>query len=424
MEFLRDLRGFRRTPTRDELVNAIDYAFVKNLPEQRVLSFLSQSKDLEIEGRLVVIGFGKAGRGMYEGARKFFADRISTATIIIPAQAKEELEHPFFQGNHPFPSNESIKSSRLLIDSLRNLEREDLVLVLISGGGSSLFEIPRKGVKLEKYNRTINCMMKNGANIEEMNAVRFLFSSTKGGGLLNFTYPARVLSLIISDVPGDSESVVASGPTSPPQKQTLIRKTLVKYGQCGDVPHVSREKPVRSYKADNNVILKNSDFVRAIHERLVKKGFASANMGSGIVGDTDLVAKDFVNKMRSFHKKEKKPIFVVGGGETSTRFTGNGIGGRNLELTLKVLLLMKKNEEFAFGSIGTDGQDGTSGAMGAIVDNDTLKSLDREFIINKLSKSESLEPLKSTKDVLFTGPTGTNVADIFVGYYAGIRRKR
>jgi glycerate 2-kinase len=420
VEFLRDLRGFRRTPFRDEIVNSIDYAFAKNLPEQRVLSFLSQKRDLEIEGKLVVVGFGKAGRGMYEGARRFFADRISTARMIIPAQAKEELEYPFLQGNHPFPAKESIKNSKLLIGSLKNLEREDLVLVLISGGGSSLFEIPRKGVRLEKYNRTISCMMKNGANIEEMNAVRSLFSRTKGGGLLNFTYPARVLSLIISDVPGDSESIVASGPTSVPQKQTLIRKTLVRYKQCGEIPQVSREKPVKSYKADNNVILKNSDFVSAIHERLVERGFVSANIGSGIVGNTDLVAKYLVNKMRSFHKEEKKPIFIVGGGETSTRFTGKGIGGRNLELTLKVLLLMKKNEEFAFGSIGTDGQDGTSGAMGAIVDNDTLKSLDREFIVSELSKSESLEPLKLTQDVLFTGNTGTNVADILIGYYAGI----
>ena len=110
---------------------------------------------------------------------------------------------------------------------------------------------------------------------------------------------------------------------------------------------------------------------------------------------------------------------VVGGGETFTKRIGNGKGGRNLELALRVLLLMDKDEEFAFGSIGTDGMDGSSNAMGAIVDDETFRILDRKLILDSLSRSESLSPLIMSQDVLFTGPTGTNVSDIFVGYYAG-----
>ncbi|MCW6159079.1 MAG: DUF4147 domain-containing protein [Thermoplasmatales archaeon] len=419
MEFLDNLEGFRRTPIRDTIVSALDYSFLKNSPQERVRSFLERENLADFKGKIRVVGFGKAGKGMYEGARQFFGSRISSAVIIVPVKEGEQLTYPFLPGNHPFPGTESIRSSKVLIDSLAGMNEDDLVLVLVSGGGSALFENLRQGVELEKYNEIIDCLMRHGANISELNSVRYLFSMTKGGSLLNFTYPARVLSLIVSDVPGDSINTVSSGPTGDPPSSSAIDSAAAKYGeQCG-IHKVDVRNSKKGYKAENHIVLKNQDFVKSILENIQARGFRTKNIGSGIQGDTTVVSELIVNEMRSSYNSDGTPLYIAGGGETSTNFTRNGIGGRNLELALKVLLRMEREEVFTFGSIGTDGIDGTSKAMGAIVDNKSLMYVDENFIREKLSTSDSLAPLIRSKDVLLTGPTGNNVSDIFIGYYAG-----
>ncbi len=419
MEFLDNLEGFRKTPVRDTLVSALDYSFLKNSPQERVRSYLERENLADFKGKIHVVGFGKAGKGMYEGARQFLGPRISSAVIIVPVKEGEQLAYPFLPGNHPLPATESIRSSKILIDSLTGMNEEDLVLVLVSGGGSALFENLRQGVELEKYNEIIDCVMRHGANISELNSVRYLFSMTKGGSLLNFTYPARVLSLIVSDVPGDSVNTVSSGPTGDPPSSSTIDSAVAKYGeQCG-IHKVDVRNAKKGYKAENHIVLKNHDFVKSILENIHARGFRTKNIGSGIQGDTTVVSELIVNEMRSSYNSDGTPLYLAGGGETSTNFTHNGIGGRNLELALKVLLRMEREEVFTFGSIGTDGIDGTSKAMGAIVDNNSLMYVDENFIREKLSTSDSLAPLVRSKDVLFTGPTGNNVSDIFIGYYAG-----
>jgi glycerate 2-kinase len=419
VEILSNQRGFRRTPIREKIVDSLECAFEQNSPELKVLSFLKEREEMDFDGNLHVVGFGKAARGMFEGARKYFGNKITTARIIVPIEDKEDLVYPFLPGNHPLPSRESMESSKALLNSLKNLGKGDLVLVLISGGGSSLFESIKDGVDLVEYNETVKCLMRGGANIAELNSIRYLFSKTKGGGLLNFTYPAKVISLIISDVPGDFENTVASGPTSIPPKQSVIENTIKKFGHLCTIPQFVKEPENISYRASNNVILKNSDFVNSVCEKGTKNGLNTVNLGSGIEGSTEQVARFLVGKMRKLYERYKVPIFVVGGGETSTKLVESGIGGRNLELCLRVLLLMNKDEDFVFGSFGTDGIDGTSKAMGAIVDSETLSSLDRKYVFRALSMSNSLAPLELTNDVLFTGRTGTNLADIFTGYYAG-----
>ncbi|MGC8562543.1 MAG: glycerate kinase type-2 family protein [Thermoplasmata archaeon] len=419
MEILGQARGFRGGPIRDMIVESIDFAFEQNSPDTRVLSFLNKYSFAKFDGKLRVIGFGKAARGMYLGVKKFFGSRISAAGVILPSLEGEKFDLPFLHGNHPLPGNESIESSIKLIELLNGITRNDLVIVLVSGGGSSLFEIMRDGVKLDEYNETINCMMRNGANISELNAIRYLYSKTKGGGLLDYTYPAKVVSLIISDVPGDNIETIASGPTSRPPEKLLIEQTLAKYGKSCTLPEMVEKPSIVTYEAENYVILRNSDFVRSIIQKIRDHGIRGIDLGSEIEGDTQSVAKLLVDRMRSEYRKANDPVIVVGGGETSTKRVGQGKGGRNLELALRVSLLMERNEEFTFGSIGTDGMDGSSNAMGAIVDGETLKMLDRKFVLESLSKSESLEPLIMSQDVLFTGFTGTNVSDIFVGYYSG-----
>ncbi len=420
MELFKELSGFRMSPVREDMIHVLGSAFKENLPETKVFEYLRRGVSPEPKGRLVVIGFGKASQGMYEGVKRFFGNRISNSAIIAPVEAYRDFEPPLLPGNHPLPSRESIESSRIVMDLLTGLKEEDLVIVLISGGGSSLFEVLKDGVDLSSYNRVIECMMRNGASISEVNAIRYLFSEVKGGGLLRYTYPANVLGLVISDVPGDSIWTIASGPTSNPPDQSFVEKVSMKFGGLCSIPLPQYTIEYPKSRSRNEIVLRNSDFVSSICRGLVKKGYRVHDVGSGIVGDTSTVAKLFVDKMREDYNENRSPIFVVGGGESSTEVKGNGTGGRNLETSMKVLLLMEDEEIFAFGSIGTDGIDGSSKAMGAIVDNSSLKTLKREYIRESLSRSESLKPLEESRDALFTGFTGTNVADIFIGYYAGI----
>ncbi|MCL4334442.1 MAG: DUF4147 domain-containing protein [Candidatus Thermoplasmatota archaeon] len=420
MELFKELSGFRMSSVREDMIHVLGSAFNENLPETKVFEYLRRGVSPEPMGRLVVIGFGKASQGMYEGVKRFFGNRISNSAIIAPVEAYRDFEPPLLPGNHPLPSRESIESSRIVMDLLTGLKEEDLVIVLISGGGSSLFEVLKDGVDLSSYNRVIECMMRNGASISEVNAIRYLFSEVKGGGLLRYTYPANVLGLVISDVPGDSIWTIASGPTSNPPDQSFVEKVSMKFGGLCSIPLPQYPIEYPKSRSRNEIVLRNSDFVSSICRGLVKKGYRVHDVGSGIVGYTSTVAKLFVDKMREDYNENRSPIFVVGGGESSTEVKGNGTGGRNLETSMKVLLLMEDEEIFAFGSIGTDGIDGSSKAMGAIVDNSSLKILKREYIRESLSRSESLKPLKESRDALFTGFTGTNVADIFIGYYAGI----
>jgi glycerate 2-kinase len=419
MEFLKNLREFRTGEKRNEILEALDYAFTSNSPELRVKSYLDKIGGLSASGKIIVIGFGKAARGMYEGVRLGLGSKIKSAHLIIPYTPGQEIKPPFLPGNHPLPSFQSLSSSAVIMDSLKDLTNDDLLIVLISGGGSSLFEVLREGVELEQYNNTVRCLMKSGATIREINSIRYLFSETKGGGLLKYTNGSRVVGIIISDVPGDELGTIASGPTAYPPEQSFIRRTARKFGRKCNIPPISRVVGNEPKGASNHIILRNSDFVKSVEEKLRVNGSEVLSLGSEIEGSTIEVSKRIAAEMREHYKIVKEPFFVVGGGETSVEVAGNGRGGRNLELCLRFLLEMGKEEYFTFGSFGTDGLDGSSGAMGAIVDNQSSGSLDKGFIREMLSGSESLTPLRMTGDVIFTGPTGTNVADVFIGYYAG-----
>ncbi len=163
------------------------------------------SHDIDESGRIFVIGFGKASLAMYEGIREKVREKLCYAGIIVPkdqevAENFPELE--ILRGTHPAVSELSVKSSETILGHLKNLEKEDLVLVLISGGGSALFEVPEQGIDIRTLSSISDCMMKNGADIYELNRVRQLMSSVKGGKLAGVLKPAKVRSMIISDVTG------------------------------------------------------------------------------------------------------------------------------------------------------------------------------------------------------------------------------
>mgnify|MGYP001626326836 CR=1 FL=1 len=420
MKNILEQQDLRKDGMRKEILEAVNHAFLENDPVLKVKSYIEKRSDILKSKRIKVIGFGKAAYEMYLGAQQALGNRIVNGGIIIPDDLvvdRKIINAEVFIGTHPFLSDKSIESTEKLISKISPLSREDTVLVLISGGGSSLFELLNDEITLDRYRKITKCMMDNGADIQELNAVRYLFSKVKGGKLKNFLCPARIISLIISDVPGDDIRFIASGPLSDPPDERLISKTVKKFGKkCSIDFNFEYKKDLKNCDAENNIIIRNEDFVLGISEYLKARGHRILNLGSGINGSVTNISRMIHRISEDYFRLIDRPYFFIGGGETSVKVRGNGIGGRNLEMCLRFIMNTKKKERFIFSSIGTDGIDGPSNAMGGIVDNYTLNILSKRKIREFLSNSESLTPLKMSKDVIITGRTGNNVSDIFVGY--------
>ncbi len=400
------------------ILESLEYAFRKNDPSDLVFNYLSDHR-VSSQGRVYVIGFGKAALEMYSGALRYFDSSIHYGGIIIPADTEIKMIPPgveILRGEHPLPGTQTLESSRRLVGNVGELEKDDLVLVLISGGGSSLFEILDERISLDEYRRTIECLMENGINIGELNSIRYIYSKVKGGRLVKFLRPARIIGLDISDVPGDSIETIASGPLSSPPPSSLIDGTVRKFSTKCNIKILKNEETGGFDEGvENHIILRNQDFVDQIENFLSSRGYRVINIGSGITGSVEEISGKLYNRLIS-EKDRGGPAFLVGGGESTAIVRGNGKGGRNLELCLRFLLRANESDNFVFSSIGSDGIDGNSGAMGGIVDALTLRKLTKKTILEYLEISESLSPLLMTGDAIITGRTGNNVSDLFIGY--------
>lgn len=380
--------------------------------------------------RLFVIGFGKASYSMYAGVRPFFSVQPHVSDIIVPDSMEipaEFTELKILRGTHPDTGSESEHSTRAMIEDLGTLRIGDLVLVLISGGGSALFELPEDEFTIGDISGISKCMMSAGANIFELNAVRSLLSGVKGGKLARFLYPATVHSFIVSDVVGDDIGVIASGPLSPvAQEPEFLEKTVYKYSRlCGFDPAKLLFRPVTGVDrklfsaVSNEIILRNWDFVNAFSNGLRATGSDVVVLGTGIGGEVEEIASSLYSACRTLYAMRRRGFWFVLGGETTVVVRGDGSGGRNQELALRFALKSNKEEKFTIMSIGTDGIDGKSPAMGAILDNNSISGEKVEDAIKALDCSDSYTFLRSNGSTIITGFTGTNVSDIVVGYYEG-----
>lgn len=383
-----------------------------------------------VKGRLFVIGFGKASLKMYEGIRNHTRGLASYSGLIIPEGESVDIDFPeleILRGNHPIPGGDTRESSLKLLNNIEGHDEKDLIIVLISGGGSALFEIPDEGFTVEGIGKTAKCLMGAGADIHELNTVRHAMSKVKGGKLAGILWPSKVISLVISDVPGDDLQIIASGPlVQPGDESGKLSAVIRKYsGVCEDLEAlVTKEEfsvpdPMWFENVQTEMILKNSDFVGEISSLLSRSGNEVITLEDPVTGDVEDVSERIVNMARERYSKLRKPFWIVGGGETTARVVGNGSGGRNCELSVRVAVKMRGDEKFTFSSIGTDGIDGASPAMGGLTD-DTFKSrTTQEEIDRSLSFSDSYSLLNKYSSAIVTGYTGTNVSDIFILHYAG-----
>ncbi len=358
-----------------------------------------------------LVSFGKASLGMAKAISEIFeieAGVVSTNENDLPSSEKIE----YFHASHPFPDIQSVNAAMRAIEIIQSATREDLVIFAISGGGSALFEYPK--VDLELLNEITKKLMSSGADIQELNTVRKALSKIKGGKLAGFT-KARAVSFVISDVIGDDLSMIASGPTYHQEVNTndavdVLKKygiTIPKLGEC--------HEPVPRTDVKHVIVASNKDACMNAVKLLKDDGYESVYLGSAIQGEAREVAKVLGGIYTEIEKGNTyfKPIAVVSGGETTVTVKGNGIGGRNQELALAMIDILR-GKHITFASFGTDGIDGNSPADGAVIDGQTFdmaKSLGldpKEY----LRRNDSFTFLDKLGLSLITGPTGTNVMDV------------
>lgn len=391
--------------------------------------------DLNSFKRIFVVGGGKASSTMALTLSEILGDRI-TKGVIVDTKCREIPKIECVTGTHPIPGEGGMEGARKIIELLKETGENDLVICLISGGGSALLPLPAPPITLEEKKKVTDLLLRCGANINEINSVRKHISLIKGGQLARAAYPSTVISLIISDVIGDPLDVIASGPTAP--DESTFRDAIEvfrKYGIWDEVPESVRERlekgargeiPETPKKGDavfekvNNVILSNNlEALLGAAEKAKELGMNVLILSSMIEGESREVGIAHAGILREVVKSDipvKKPAVIISGGETTVTVRGSGKGGRATEFVLGAIRKIANLENVAMLCMGTDGIDGPTDAAGAIADGKSLERAERKNlgVEEYLRENNSYEFFRELGDLIFTGPTGTNVSDIRV----------
>jgi hydroxypyruvate reductase len=398
------------------------------------------SFDLNAYHRIFVLGVGKAAVPMAEAAREILGNRIYSGMVITKdgyTGTRSNLQQNQFeliQAGHPVPDLRNIASSSRLITLIQTLSPKDLVICLISGGGSSLLLQPSQGLLLSDIQMTTSLLLSCGASITEINTVRKHLDDFKGGGLAKLLFPCAVISLILSDVIGDSLDMVASGPTiADPTTYGDASAVLEKY-QVWDSVSI----PVRTHLTDgieglipetikpgdpvldnvHNILVGNNSLVVQASVQAAKNlGFSPEIISIPLQGEASLVGQiitEHVKTRFASNANPPQPTCFVAGGETTVTVKGNGKGGRNQELALGAVKSLSTASQMVLVSLATDGGDGPTDAAGAVVTSQTYslgqaKGLDP---LDYLLRNDSYNYFDPLGDLVKIGPTLTNVNDL------------
>jgi len=387
---------------------------------------------------IYIVGGGKACGPMAEALVELLGDRIKEGAINVPYSdlsyrtGRVKLQH----AGHPIPDQSGVEGATRMLDLVGKAEEKDLVFCLISGGGSSLMPQPRSGISLEDKQKVTDALLKSGATINEFNTVRKHISGLKGGWLAKEAYPATIVNLILSDVVGDPLDFIASGPTVPDtttfhdsvevlkhhglwkKVSDSVRKILTD-GEKGLIPETPKLGDKVFKKVHNIVIGNNFTASHAAYNTFRKARLNSLLLTSRLEGqarDVGTMLASMAKEMLASGNPVPKPAGIVAGGETTVTVVGKGKGGRNQEVALGAALKIGSMDGVVIASVSTDGVDGPTDAAGAIVDGKTLQRArglrlnPREFLAN----NDSYMFFSKLRDLVFSGPTGTNVCDVTV----------
>jgi glycerate 2-kinase len=416
------------------------------LPDRLIQDKLSLNGDSLIIGHLhfslnsinniYVIGAGKASAMMAAEVEKILYGRIREGHIVVKYGHSCKLKAiKVTEAGHPVPDSNGFKATKSILNIADKASTDDLVLCLLSGGGSALLADFPEGSSIEELIMINSLMINSGACIQEINAVRKHLSVVKGGQLARAVYPATLVSLILSDVAGDPIDVIASGPTAPDpttynQALSVLEKFDLKSKVSGRILKLLQEgimgnmaetpKPGdKVFKNITNLLIgTNRLALEAAKFKALEFNINAVIINDQLQGDCNSVAEYVVETSIKFQddKNEILPVALLFGGETTVKMTGKGSGGRNQHFALLCAILLKDHSRITILSAGTDGNDGPTDAAGAVVDSETcfnalLKHIDP---VKYLDDFDSFHFFKKAGGHVITGPTKTNVMDIIV----------
>jgi glycerate 2-kinase len=402
------------------------------MPAGRVPPFLPDPP----KGRTVVVGAGKAAASMAKAVEDHYKGEIDAGLVVtryrhgLPLKKIEVVE-----AGHPNPDDAGQKAAQRILDLAHSLGPDDLLLCLISGGGSALLTLPAPGLTMEDARAVNNAVLLSGANIHEFNCVRKHLSAISGGRLARAANGAAVVSLIISDVPGDDLSVIASGPTvGDPTTFADAREILQRYRidpPAAVARHLAEAKEESVKPADaclkrvrNILIAKPQDALEAAAAAARAMGVTPMILGNAIEGearDVALVMAGIARQVVEFGQPLPAPCVLISGGETTVTVKGKGKGGRNSEFLLHFAMATEGCARLHALSCGTDGSDGTEDNAGAILHPDTLAKAAAKGADPKpfATNNDSYSFFKMADGLVETGPTLTNVNDFRAIFVTG-----
>ncbi len=393
--------------------------------------------DLSKINRLIVIGTGKGTAPMAQAAEEILGDRLTAGAITVKYGHALPLKNiQVFEAGHPLPDRATVRGTRYLLNCLRNMQPQDLVLVLISGGGSSLLEFPAPGITLQNLQRTTSALLACGAEIGEINVLRKHLSLAKGGQLLRFAAPAQVVTLAISDVLGDPPEAISSGPTVPDTStfgeawQIIQKYDLEKFlpqsvlrhiirGQKGAIPDTPKPGEPIFEHAYFRIMGNNHLLLQAAAATAKKLGYRCFILTKCLRGEAREQGRRLAALMKNLSSSQRiaaDKICLLAGGETTVTLKGQGRGGRCQELALSAARELAGAPHCLLMAVGTDGTDGPTEAAGARADGLTIeKALGKGMnAMDYLDRNDSNTFFHTLGDLVITGPTRTNVMDLVI----------
>ena len=388
--------------------------------------------------RLYVLAFGKAVAPMLRAVTDRMGEKLTGGIAITKHGYRVDCKSDriaVHEAGHPLPDEAGLRATMEAMKLARTFDEKTLLVCLISGGGSALLVAPYTGITLAGKQETTDLLLKAGADINELNAVRKHASMVKGGRLAEIAYPAAVESMILSDVMGDPLDVIASGPTAPDsttyadalkviEKFGLADKappailSLFREGVAGRVPETPKQGNPVFDKVRNTIVANNRAAIEAAQWKAGRLGFTARVLSTNVSGEAADMGRWLAGQARAARAGAQaaggERLCLISGGETTVTVRGRGLGGRNTELALAFALEVEGEEGIALLSAGTDGSDGPTDAAGATVDGATAvrarsAGIDPE---KYLADNDSYHFFEKAGGLFRTGPTGTNVMDV------------
>jgi hydroxypyruvate reductase len=386
--------------------------------------------DLPPRGRVIVVGCGKASAAMAAAVEDALGDLVTDGLVVVKDGYGAPTRHvQLLESGHPVPDARGEAAARALLARVDDAGPDDVVFVLISGGGSALTPAPTPPVTLDEKRAVTRLLLGAGATINELNAVRKHLSRMKGGQLARSAAPARVVTLVLSDVIGDPLDVIASGPTAPDSSTfadaiaVLHRRNVwgavpesvrerLESGRAGQIEETPKPGDPIFARVRHHVIGNNALVTDAAVARASALGYRATLLTRALEGEAREVAGDLLARARAL----AGPACLVAGGETTVTVRGRGLGGRCQELALAAAVAIDGRDDLTVLAAGTDGTDGPTDAAGGVVDGASAARMRAAGIDPRvaLDDNDAHRALAASGDLVVSGPTRTNLLDVYV----------